>query len=149
VAQGIVKAGYSPVLVLDGGIAAWEKAGNFVEKGTLTTKIAYTPKPKTGEISVDNFKKIIAGIPADTIVIDVRSPDEVKEGSIPGAVNIPSTEIDQHLGRLPKDKKIVAYCNSGTLAEMAYHTLKSKGYTNIFFLNAKVEVDEGKVEITK
>lgn len=149
VAQGIVTAGYAPVLVVDGGLAAWKKAGLPVEKGTLSTKIAYTPKPKTGEISIDNFKKLIAAIPSDTIIVDVRAPDEVKEGSIPGMVNIPNEEIDKNLDKLPKDKKIVTYCNSGTMAEMAYHILKGKGYTNVFFLNAKVEVDEGKVEISR
>ncbi|GAM09324.1 thiosulfate sulfurtransferase GlpE [Geobacter sp. OR-1] len=149
VAQGIVKAGYAPVLVVDGGIAAWQKAGLPVENGALATKIAYIPKPKAGEISIDNFKTLIAAIPADTILIDVRPPDEVKEGAIAGAVNIPTTEIDQRLAQLPKEKRIVAYCNSGTLAEMAYHTLKGKGYPSVFFLNAKVEIDEGKVEISR
>jgi rhodanese-related sulfurtransferase len=149
VAQGIVKAGFAPVLVVDGGIAAWQKAGLPLVKGALAAKAAYTPKPKAGEISIDNFKKLIAAIPADTILIDVRLPDEVKEGAIAGAVNIPAAEVDQNLARLPKEKRIVAYCNSGTQAEMAYHTLKGKGYSNVFFLNAKVEVDEGKVEITR
>lgn len=149
VAQGIVKAGYAPVLVVEGGIAAWQKVGLPLGKGALATKVAYTPKPKAGEISIDNFKKLIAAIPADTIIVDVRLPEEVKEGAIPGAINIPVAEIDQNLAQLPKDKKIVTYCNSGTQAEMAYHTLKGKGYTNVSFLNAKVEVDEGKVEIRR
>lgn len=149
VAQGIVQAGYAPVLVVEGGLAAWQKAGLPVEKGTLAAKAAYTPKPKAGEISIDNFKKLIAAIPPDTIVIDVRLPEEVKEGAIAGAVNIPAAEVDQNLARLPKEKRIVTYCNTGTQAEMAYHTLKGKGYTNVFFLNAKVEVDEGKVEILR
>lgn len=149
VAQGLVKAGYTPVMVLSGGIAAWEKAGLPLEKGTLANKVAYTPKPKTGEISVENFTKLIAAIPSDTILVDVRIPEDVKEGAIAGAVAIPAVEIDQKLALLPQEKKIVFYCATGTQAEMAYHTLKGKGYPNVSFLNAKVYVDAGKVEITR
>jgi len=149
VAQGLVKAGYAPVLVVAGGIAAWEKAGLPLEKGTLASKAAYMPKPKTGEISVDNFNRLIAAIPADTILVDVRIPEDVKEGAIAGAVAIPAAEIDQKLALLPQEKKIVFYCATGTQAEMAYHTLKGKGYPNVSFLNAKVYVDSNKVEISR
>jgi rhodanese-related sulfurtransferase len=149
VAESIVKAGYAPVQVVVGGIDAWQKAGLPLESGALGTKIAYTPKPKPGEISIDNFKKLIAAPPADTIILDVRPADEVAEGTIPVAINITTDGIDQNLDKLPKEKRIVTYCNSGTLAEMAYHNLKGKGYTNVFFLNAKVVIDEGKIEISR
>ena len=149
VAQGIVKAGYAPVLVLEGGVAAWQEAKLPLETGKLATKIVYVPKPKAGEIAVEDFKKIIAAPPADTMLLDVRLPEEVKGGSIKGAVTIPAADLDQNLATIPKDKKIVTFCNTGTQAEMAYHTLKGKGYPNVSFLNATVKVDKGKVEITK
>lgn len=149
VANSLVKAGYAPVLQLDGGLSAWKQAQLAVETGKLNTNIAYTPKPKAGEIAISEFNKIIAAIPADTMVIDVRPPEEFKEGAIKGAVNIPAADLEQIYTSIPMDKKVIAYCNSGTLAEMAYNTLKGKGYKNISFLNAKVEVDEGKVEITR
>ena len=149
VAKAIVKAGYAPVMVLDGGLAAWQKAALAVESGKLATKIVYVPKPKAGEISVEEFKKVIASIPADTILLDVRLPEEVKEGAITGSVNIPAADVDQNLAKLPMEKKIVIYCNTGTQSEMAYHTLKGKGYKNVSFLNAKLDIDAGKVEISK
>lgn len=149
VAQELVKAGYAPVLVIAGGIAAWEKAGLPLEKGPLAGTVAYTPKPKTGEISIENFSKLIASIPGDTLLVDVRTPEDVREGAITGSIAIPAVEIDQKLALLPQEKKIVFYCATGTQAEMAYHTLKSNGYPNVSFLNAKVYVDDGKVEITR
>lgn len=149
VAKSLVTAGYTNTRVLTGGIAAWKAAGYPVEKGQLAVKASYVPKPKPGEISIDEFQKIIASNPADTIVLDVRGSDEVKEGAFKGSVNIPVESLAERAGELPKDKRIVIHCSSGTRAEMAYHTLKPKGFTKMGFLNAKVFFDEGKAEITK
>jgi rhodanese-related sulfurtransferase len=81
--------------------------------------------------------------------VDVRNKDELGDGIIKGALNIPADELEQRAAELPKEKKVITYCNTGTRAEMAYHALKAKGLTNIFFLNAKVDFDDGKPEITK
>ena len=148
VARNILKAGYGNTQVLNGGLTAWRQAKLPLETGKLETKVTYVPKPKPGEIPVEQFQKLLAAIPSDTILVDVRNPDEIKDGMIKGAVNIPTDEVDQHLAEL-KGKRVVAYCNTGTRAEMTYHTLKAKGVGNIFFLNAKVDIDRGEVEISK
>lgn len=148
-AKKLVSKGYNNAKLLTGGYSAWVKANYPVEKGTPSTKVVYVPKPKPGEIDMELFKKYLTAIPADTLLVDARPPSEFKEGTIKGAINVPAGEIDQYLDKLPKDKKIVSFCNTGTLAEMEYHTLKAKGYANIFFLNANVEFDEGKIEVSK
>lgn len=43
-------------------------------------------------------------------VLDVRSPDEVAAGHVPGAVNIPVGEVEGRLGELPRDRPVVTYC---------------------------------------
>ncbi|MDY6980787.1 MAG: metalloregulator ArsR/SmtB family transcription factor [Pseudomonadota bacterium] len=45
-------------------------------------------------------------------VIDVRPPEEYAAGHLPGAVNIPLSELEQRLAELgqDKDQEIVAYC---------------------------------------
>jgi rhodanese-related sulfurtransferase len=149
VASAIVKAGFTNVMVLNGGLAGWQQAKLPVETGKLATSITYVPKPKPGEIPMEAFIKLIAGIPADTVIVDVRNKDELGDGIIKGALNIPADELEQRAAELPKEKKVITYCNTGTRAEMAYHALKAKGLTNIFFLNAKVDFDDGKPEITK
>lgn len=148
VANGIIKAGYSNVIVLNGGIAAWKAAQLPVETGKLATTITYVPKPKPGDFGIEPFKKLIAAIPADTVLVDVRNADEIGNGMIKGAINIPADLIDQHVAEF-KDKKVVTYCSTGTRAEMAYHTLKGKGFSNVSFLNANVEFNEGKPAISK
>ena len=148
VARDIIKAGYSNVILLAGGIEAWKAAQLPIETGKLATTITYVPKPKPGDYGIEPFKKLVAAIPADTVLIDVRNSDELADGIIKGSVNIPADQIDQHVAEF-KDKKVVTFCNTGTRAEMAYHALKAKGFTNVFFFNGKVDFDEGEVEISK
>jgi rhodanese-related sulfurtransferase len=139
-ALALVKAGYSANIVT-GGFDAW-KAANFpAETGKPAAGIVYVPRPRPGEIAIDEFKKIAASIPADALILDVRNRDEGNNGMIKGAKLVPDEEILDRLADIPKDKSIVAHCSTGVRAEMAYHKLKEKGY-NVRFLNAKVEIDE-------
>jgi len=145
----IVKAGYVNVNVLGDGLAGAKLAGLPVETGALAAKVTYVPKPKPGELAMDAFARFLTEIPADTVVLDVRNPEELEDGTIAGSVNVPADRIDGNLDRIPREKKIVTFCGTGTRAEMAYHTLKAKGFATVAFLNAKVEFDEGKVKLSK
>ncbi len=140
-AKALIGAGYTSVTLLTGGFDAWKAAAYPVEAGKLAANIVYVPKPRPGEISIEEFKKIIASIPADTVVLDVRSQQEANAGTIKGAKVVPDAEILDRLAEVPRDKKIITYCNTGVQAEMAYHKLKEKGYS-VAFLNAKVIFDD-------
>jgi len=67
----------------------------------------------------------------EVLVLDVREGEEF-EGSetIPGAVNLPMGKVFVRAskGELPKDKKIVTVCKSGTRCEIVARELKQKGY---------------------
>jgi rhodanese-related sulfurtransferase/predicted transcriptional regulator len=43
-------------------------------------------------------------------LVDVRPPDEFEAGHIEDARSIPLDELEQHLGDLPSDREVVAYC---------------------------------------
>ena len=70
------------------------------------------------------------------IVIDVRSPQEYKEGHIDGAILIPEYEIKKNIGNKVKDKNqnIVVYCSSGSRSKKAQKILKKLGYENVYNL---------------
>lgn len=53
-------------------------------------------------------RKIDAG--EDVLLLDVRSPAEVQQVAIPGAVNIPLGVLRQRLDELPRDREIVCFC---------------------------------------
>ena len=70
------------------------------------------------------------------IVIDVRSPQEYREGHIDGAISIPEYEIKKKIENilLDKDKNIVVYCSSGGRSKKAQKTLNKLGYQNVYNL---------------
>jgi len=63
-------------------------------------------------------------------VIDVRPPEEYAAGHVPGATNIPLSELEKHLDEFHPDQEIVAYCRGPhcVLAFDAVARLREKGY---------------------
>ena len=63
-------------------------------------------------------------------VLDVRPPEEYQAGHVAGAVNVPLSQLESRLGKLPKNKEIVAYCRGPycILAFEAVARLRAKGY---------------------
>lgn len=150
VAAAVVKAGYKNVLALSGGFEAWQAAKYDVASGKLTAKATYIPKPRPGEMSLEEFKKYAVELPADVMIIDPRTTAEVNAGMLKNAKSIPAEEIKNRQSEIPKDKMIVFYCNTGAIAEVSYNTLKELGYTNVKFVNAKLTFEKnGKYTITK
>ena len=148
VATKLIKEGFKRVLVLSGGFEAWKTAKYDIASGKLITKATYTPKLRQGEMSVAEFKKYVAELPPNVMIIDARSAAEAKVGMLKTAKLIPVGEIRDRLGEIPKDKLIVFYCNTGVIAEVAYNTLKELGYTNVKYVIAKVQFEEdGKYSI--
>lgn len=70
---------------------------------------------------------------SDTVWLDVRSHEEFASGHLPGAVNIPHTEIAAGIAELKLDKNtpIAIYCKSGRRAGLALEVLQQQGYTNL------------------
>jgi rhodanese-related sulfurtransferase len=139
-AKTIIAGGYKNVMILTDGISGWQAAKYLLDTGNLITTKAYVPKPRPGEMPIDEFKKIAAAPPADVLILDVREQDEANAGMIKGAKLLPDEEVLDRLAEIPKDKQIATYCSTGVRAEMTYHKLREKGY-DARFLNATVEFD--------
>ncbi len=69
----------------------------------------------------------------DMLLIDVRTPGEFRMGHVPGAINIPYTELADRLGevRPAHDKGVILYCESGARAGVAERILREAGLDNI------------------
>lgn len=69
---------------------------------------------------------------SDIVLVDVRAEDQVKEeGMIEGAINVPFDAIEANLDKLPKDKTIALYCNTGTKSADVAKQLEALGYENV------------------
>jgi rhodanese-related sulfurtransferase len=75
----------------------------------------------------------------EIVLIDIREPQELQQGSIAGAINAPRGMLEFYADpALPyykpefnKNKRIILYCASGGRSALAVKTLKEMGYTNI------------------
>jgi phage shock protein E len=64
----------------------------------------------------------------DALVLDVRQPEEYREGHIAGSKLIPLGELNKRLNELPKDKEIICVCASGSRSQSATKFLVGAGY---------------------
>ena len=60
------------------------------------------------------------------VLVDVREVDEFRSGHIPGAVNVPLSQINNTT--LPKSAPLFVYCLRGTRSKQAVGVLKRMGY---------------------
>lgn len=67
----------------------------------------------------------------DVFLLDVRTPDECAQGSLPGAVNIPLDQLRDRIDEIPKDKKIYVFCAVGLRGYLAYRILTQRGYERV------------------
>mgnify|MGYP005814148591 CR=1 FL=1 len=67
-------------------------------------------------------------------IIDVRSPQEYREGHVDGAISIPDYQIKKEIEKkIPnKDELIVVYCSTGHRSQKAQQTLEGLGYNNVY-----------------
>jgi len=64
-------------------------------------------------------------------LIDVRQPDEVAGGTLPGAVNIPLDQLEDRVGEVDPDRRVVLLCRSGNRSGTAAQFLASQGYGDL------------------
>ena len=83
---------------------------------------------------------------ANSILLDVRTLQEYRDGHIPGSQNVPLQQLDK-IEELSENKDTVlyVYCHSGARSRQAVSLLKHMGYTNVHNLGG-ISAYHGKVE---
>lgn len=147
----LTAAGIGDVRILDGGLAAWRAAGGTLQSGPVT--------PEPGDIEVvhgDLYRGARRTLTADEagagigVLLDARAPERFRgevepvdpvAGHIPGAVNLPSTQLLSADGTLLPDAQlhalladhsaagadVGAYCGSGVTAALAVAGMAAAG----------------------
>jgi NADPH-dependent 2,4-dienoyl-CoA reductase/sulfur reductase-like enzyme/rhodanese-related sulfurtransferase len=75
-------------------------------------------------------------------LLDVRTRNEFELGSIEGAVNYPLDEIRNHLGEIPRDKKIIVFCGVGLRAHVACRILTQNEFSEVYNLSGGLKTYE-------
>jgi molybdopterin/thiamine biosynthesis adenylyltransferase/rhodanese-related sulfurtransferase len=79
-------------------------------------------------------KRLDAGEPV--VVVDVRDPDEYRDGSIDAATNISRGFLEFRIGTVAPEPStpVVLYCQTGLRSMLAAKALHDLGYTNVINL---------------
>jgi rhodanese-related sulfurtransferase len=92
-------------------------------------------KREIQEIDIPSLKSMQQG-GEDFELIDVREPDEVQRGTIPGAKHIARGVLERDIDKITTDKnrKLVLYCGGGSRSALAAWMLKKMGFKNVYSL---------------
>ena len=92
-----------------------------------------------------NFQSELQNTPG-AVLLDVRTPEEYREGHIPGSKNVPLQSLDKVTGLVNhQDTPMFAYCYSGARSAQAVSALQRMGYTNVKNIGG-IAAYAGKVE---
>lgn len=119
--------GYTNIMIYGEGMPVWEERALPIVTGPGYGKKIETTKLKPAEVDA-----LVKGGKSDFVIVDVRDEMEFEEGHIPGAVNIPVEQFAAKSDRLPKEKKVIVYCNTGSRSYLAYKKLIGLSYPSIY-----------------
>lgn len=106
----------------------------------------------TGAITPAAVGARLAWADRSLVVLDVRTPDEYAAGHVPGALNIPHTELAARIGELAdaKARDIVVYCRTGKRSAQALEVLRGAGFTRLLHMQGDyVRWSEERRPVTK
>jgi rhodanese-related sulfurtransferase len=86
-----------------------------------------TSIPVIQEIDVDTLESRSA----ETIVLDVREPEEYAHGHVPGAINLPQADLASRLDEIPRECPLVLICRSGARSLRAAQFLRQVGFEQL------------------
>jgi rhodanese-related sulfurtransferase len=85
-----------------------EVAQHNVAEVTRLVNTYLTSKDSLEPVSVNELmERIRSGL---VTVVDVRPKEEYAAGHLPGAINIPLTDLEENVKTLPRNREIIAYC---------------------------------------
>lgn len=97
-----------------------------------------------GNMQAQTIKAISPAVFSDSlqtqqnfVLLDVRTPQEFKDGHLKNAINIDlnHTDFKNKLGLLDANKTFYVYCRSGKRSAAAAHKMKTLGFHTIYELD--------------
>jgi thiosulfate/3-mercaptopyruvate sulfurtransferase len=150
--------GHPDVRVLDGGFSGWVAAGYAIERGRTAAEPGDFVAQPGGMPLLDASGA--AAVARDGVLIDARAPERFRgdrepidpvAGHIPGAVNVPATDVVDATGRflapdalrarfsgagVDRRRSIGTYCGSGVAASHQVLALELAGYRGALYVGS-------------
>jgi rhodanese-related sulfurtransferase len=103
-----------------------------VLSSVLLTTAADAPQ----NVTPDQAEKLLKE-KKDIVVLDVRTPEEFKEGHIAGAKNVDfqSEDFKKQVAALDKSKTYLLHCASGGRSSRALKVLEADKFEHVYHLN--------------
>lgn len=99
----------------------------------------YTTITKAKTVLAEEFKKLAES--GDYTILDGRDAKDYEAGHMPGAINVPSDQVDEIIPTLPTDKPFLAHCYSGNKSFVIADKLASEGKEVINAFDGTKEYD--------
>lgn len=95
------------------------------------------PSPVTVDVSASEFKHLMDSLEGE-IVVDLRTPEELRKGKIPGAIVIDffGDDFEPSIKALHPEKTYLLYCASGGRSGETAQLLEKMGFRKIYNLES-------------
>ena len=147
-AQGIGKDGVEKRI----DVIASIMRNNGVVQDLIDSELCYAPPYSSAKDAVN-----ILGMCADNVLrgylkpayfediknsylIDVRLPEAYNSNTIDGAINIPLALLRSKIDEIPKDKKILLFCETGYTSYLASRILLQNGFSEVYSMMAGMKL---------
>ena len=95
---------------------------------------AHDSLPQFGVINLEKAAWLMQD--TQVIIVDVRTPEEVEEGHLEGAINVDfrGENFADQIDSLDRDKTYLLYCRSGRRSASALELMQAKGFSKLYDL---------------
>ncbi|MGB0253383.1 MAG: rhodanese-like domain-containing protein [Litorivicinaceae bacterium] len=68
--------------------------------------------------------------------IDTRDLEQFEKQTIPGAIHIEWRQVLERMDEIPTEKKVIVFCNTGSLSAQAAFALRVAGFDNVVVMQS-------------
>lgn len=70
----------------------------------------------------------------NSVLIDIRVEEMFNTKTIDGAISVPAVQMRKRFNEVPRDKKVILFCNRGFTSYVAIRILNQLGFNNLYSL---------------
>jgi hydroxyacylglutathione hydrolase len=112
------------------GRIGFDQVAGYLDSGMQALEDRADLLAATDRISAADLAEELASS-APPLVLDVRKPKEWADAHIEGSVNVPLNHLQERVGELPRDRRMVVHCATGYRSSIAVSLLARQGFDRL------------------